>query len=340
VGLAHPAPGRPRASRRDRPSPATTPSRGPCRPPCSPSSSCMACWAFVPSSSTSGCPPACSARSFSWPCSRRWPVSSRSGDGDGTEGLPAGRRARASACRSTGVRARQGMTVLDALVEVQRGTDPTLAFRYACRVGMCGSCGMVVNGRERWACRTLLSRLERGPVTVRPLYHFPLIRDLVVDMEPIKRKMLESKAVFVPRRPAEDDEGSPRWAATRASAAPWTAPSSASAAACASRPAPWSPTILAFPGPPRSTESSRCSGTAGTARMRSAARRSSPRMSSRAATLRPIATAVLSHAALAHRFDPVPQAPRPSAARGLPPPLKRRRGRCLDLGKRHVSVLI
>src|SRR5439155_12657816 len=104
------------------------------------------------------------------------------------------------------VRARQGMTVLDALVEVQRGTDPTLAFRYACRVGMCGSCGMVINGRERWACRTLLSRLERGPVTVRPLYHFPLIRDLVVDMEPIKRKMLESKAVFVPRRPAEDDE--------------------------------------------------------------------------------------------------------------------------------------
>ncbi|PYM75147.1 MAG: hypothetical protein DME10_04825 [Candidatus Rokuibacteriota bacterium] len=105
------------------------------------------------------------------------------------------------------VRARQGMTVLDALVEVQRGTDPTLAFRYACRVGMCGSCGMVINGRERWACRTLLSRLERGPVTVRPLYHFPLIRDLVVDMEPIKRKMLESKAVFVPRRPPEDDEG-------------------------------------------------------------------------------------------------------------------------------------
>jgi fumarate reductase iron-sulfur subunit len=105
------------------------------------------------------------------------------------------------------VRARQGMTVLDALVEVQRGTDSTLAFRYACRVGMCGSCGMVINGRERWACRTLLSRLERGPVTVRPLYHFPLIRDLVVDMEPIKRKMLESKAVFVPRRPAEDDEG-------------------------------------------------------------------------------------------------------------------------------------
>src|SRR2546430_12947233 len=47
-------------------------------------------------------------------------------------------------------------TVLDALVDVQRTQDPTLAFRYACRVGMCGSCAMVVNGRERWACRTRL----------------------------------------------------------------------------------------------------------------------------------------------------------------------------------------
>lgn len=67
-----------------------------------------------------------------------------------------------------------GTTVLDALVEIQRGQDPTLAFRYACRVGMCGACGMVVNGRERWACRTRLCDLAAGDVTVRPLYHFPL----------------------------------------------------------------------------------------------------------------------------------------------------------------------
>jgi fumarate reductase iron-sulfur subunit len=105
------------------------------------------------------------------------------------------------------VKARQGMTVLDALVEIQRGPDSTLAFRYACRVGMCGSCGMVINGRERWACRTLLSGLARGPVTVRPLYHFPLIRDLVVDMAPLKAKALEMKAVFVPgRRATEGDD--------------------------------------------------------------------------------------------------------------------------------------
>jgi fumarate reductase iron-sulfur subunit len=83
------------------------------------------------------------------------------------------------------VPAKEGMTVLDALVDAQRRLDPTLAFRYACRVGMCGSCAMVVNGKERWACRTLLKTLKSGIVTVRPLYHFPLVRDLVVDMAPL-----------------------------------------------------------------------------------------------------------------------------------------------------------
>ena len=87
------------------------------------------------------------------------------------------------------VPAREGMTVLDALVDAQRRLDPTLAFRYACRVGMCGSCAMVVNGRERWACRTRLAALDAATVTLRPLYHFPLIRDLVVDMAPFVEKM-------------------------------------------------------------------------------------------------------------------------------------------------------
>jgi fumarate reductase iron-sulfur subunit len=80
-------------------------------------------------------------------------------------------------------------TVLDALVDAQRTADSTLAFRYACRVGMCGSCAMVINGRERWACRTRIAALGTDTVTVRPLYHFPLIRDLVVDMTPFRARM-------------------------------------------------------------------------------------------------------------------------------------------------------
>jgi fumarate reductase iron-sulfur subunit len=88
-------------------------------------------------------------------------------------------------------------TVLDALVEVQRRQDPTLAFRYACRVGMCGSCAMVIDGRERWACRTRLAPLG-DHVDVRPLYHFPVLRDLVVDMTPFVGRMRQVGAAMVP----------------------------------------------------------------------------------------------------------------------------------------------
>lgn len=93
-------------------------------------------------------------------------------------------------------------TVLDALVEVQRRQDPGLAFRYACRVGMCGSCALVINGRERWACRTRLQALATDAVTVRPLYHFPLIRDLVVDMTSFVGRMRQVGAALAPAEAA------------------------------------------------------------------------------------------------------------------------------------------
>jgi fumarate reductase iron-sulfur subunit len=95
-------------------------------------------------------------------------------------------------------------TVLDALVDAQRTRDATLAFRYACRVGMCGSCAMVVNGRERWACRTRLAALDASTVTVRPLYHLPLIRDLVVDMAPFHARMASVGGALVPAPGAPD----------------------------------------------------------------------------------------------------------------------------------------
>jgi fumarate reductase iron-sulfur subunit len=94
-------------------------------------------------------------------------------------------------------------TVLDALVEIQRRQDPTLAFRYACRVGMCGSCAMVVNGRERWACRTRLAALGGDRLQVRPLYHFPLLRDLVVDMAPYAARLAAAGGALVPSRTAD-----------------------------------------------------------------------------------------------------------------------------------------
>jgi fumarate reductase iron-sulfur subunit len=77
---------------------------------------------------------------------------------------------------------------------------------------MCGSCGMVIDGRERWACRTLLSSLRGPVVSVRPLYHLTLIRDLVVDMTPFRDKMLAAGATFVPVAagdPAAADDAEP-----------------------------------------------------------------------------------------------------------------------------------
>jgi fumarate reductase iron-sulfur subunit len=107
-------------------------------------------------------------------------------------------------------------TVLDALVAVQREQDPTLALRYACRVGMCGSCAMVVNGRERWACRTRLASLGPGPVSVRPLYHFPLLRDLVVDMTPFVERHAAVGAALTPAADAEPYAVMPAASAERA----------------------------------------------------------------------------------------------------------------------------
>jgi succinate dehydrogenase / fumarate reductase iron-sulfur subunit len=96
-------------------------------------------------------------------------------------------------------------TILDVLLRVQQEQDPTLAFRYACRVNMCGSCGLVINGQERLACKTNVAHIPAGQeITVRPLNHFPVIKDLVVDMEPFFRKYEETLPFYEPQQ--EDSE--------------------------------------------------------------------------------------------------------------------------------------
>jgi fumarate reductase iron-sulfur subunit len=81
------------------------------------------------------------------------------------------------------VPARENQTVLDVVTEIQRYHEPTLAYRFACRVGVCGSCAMMVNGRPRWTCRTHVRRVvEDGELTIGPLRNMPRIKDLVCDM--------------------------------------------------------------------------------------------------------------------------------------------------------------
>ena len=77
----------------------------------------------------------------------------------------------------------ESQTVLDVVTYIQRALDPTLAYRYACRVGMCGSCAMTVNGRARWTCRTHVDKVAReGRLEIGPLSNLPVVRDLVTDM--------------------------------------------------------------------------------------------------------------------------------------------------------------
>ncbi len=96
-------------------------------------------------------------------------------------------------------------TILDVLIRLQKEQDPSLAFRFACRVNMCGSCGMVINGREGLACKTNVTDLPADKeITIRPLNHFPVIKDLVVDMDPFFKKFEESIPYFDPAEELTD----------------------------------------------------------------------------------------------------------------------------------------
>ena len=77
------------------------------------------------------------------------------------------------------VKLEDNQTVLDVVAWIQAYADPTLSYRYACRVGMCGSCAMMVNGTPRWTCRTHVNKvLVDGKMEIAPLRNLPVIKDL------------------------------------------------------------------------------------------------------------------------------------------------------------------
>lgn len=74
-------------------------------------------------------------------------------------------------------------TVLEAILEVKKHFDHSIAVRYSCRQATCGSCGMIINGKPRLACFTKISELDSNTVIVEPMNNFPIIRDLAVRFE-------------------------------------------------------------------------------------------------------------------------------------------------------------
>ena len=100
----------------------------------------------------------------------------------------------------------ESQTVLDVVTYIQRHLDPSLAYRFACRVGMCGSCAMTVNGKARWTCRTHVSKVAGdGRLEIAPLANLPVIRDLAADMREFFDKWARAKGQFVATASRKDD---------------------------------------------------------------------------------------------------------------------------------------
>jgi fumarate reductase iron-sulfur subunit len=122
---------------------------------------------------------------------------------------PAGARPARPACSPTSLEEADGMTLFIALNEIREKQDPSLQFDFVCRAGICGSCGMMINGRPGLACRTLTKQLT-PETTLAPLPVFELIGDLSVNTGKWMRHMSERLATWVHLKTAEVDLGASR----------------------------------------------------------------------------------------------------------------------------------
>ena len=84
---------------------------------------------------------------------------------------------------------RKDWVILDGLNHIKDYLDGTLSFRWSCRMGVCGSCGMTVNGEPKLTCATFLADYAPGPVRIEPLRNFPVIRDVIVDIGDFMQKL-------------------------------------------------------------------------------------------------------------------------------------------------------
>jgi succinate dehydrogenase / fumarate reductase iron-sulfur subunit len=98
----------------------------------------------------------------------------------------------------------EGMVVLDVIHRIQATQEPSLAVRWNCKAGKCGSCSAEVNGKPRLMCMTRMNLFTEGePITVAPMKTFPLIKDLVTDVR-FNFEMAKRVPTFKPK-PKEPD---------------------------------------------------------------------------------------------------------------------------------------
>ena len=102
---------------------------------------------------------------------------------------------------------RKEWVVLDALNYVKDRVDGSLSFRWSCRMGVCGSCGMMVNGEPKLTCATFLTDYAPGPVRVEPLKNFPVMRDLIVEITDFLEKLSKVKPWLIREKEKAPSEG-------------------------------------------------------------------------------------------------------------------------------------
>ena len=83
--------------------------------------------------------------------------------------------------------------ILDALNYIKDKIDGTLTFRWSCRMGICGSCGYMVNNEPKLGCATFLTQYTPGPVIIEPLKNFPIVRDWVIEISDFLEKLKKVK---------------------------------------------------------------------------------------------------------------------------------------------------
>ncbi|MCH8273945.1 MAG: succinate dehydrogenase/fumarate reductase iron-sulfur subunit [Armatimonadetes bacterium] len=102
---------------------------------------------------------------------------------------------------------REDWVVLDALNHIKDTVDGTLSYRWSCRMGVCGSCGMMVNGYPKLTCAAFLRDYYPNAIRVEPLVNFPVERDLVINMDDFMRKLKAVKPWIIRKKEQPLAEG-------------------------------------------------------------------------------------------------------------------------------------
>ena len=102
---------------------------------------------------------------------------------------------------------RHDTVVLDALNYIKAEVDGSLTYRWSCRMGVCGSCGANVDGEPKLTCESFLHEFKGRTITVEPLSHFPVVKDLVVNIDDFMEKLVKIKPWLIREKESPVEEG-------------------------------------------------------------------------------------------------------------------------------------